>query len=160
MGPGQAVDWDNINGPQTVAANINAFLYDCPEPEPGLPTGLPAGQLLSGCDDWAILQYNFRNSSHYADGAPPVNIGRELDAEIKTFINSMPFPFYVPPGDANCDGKLNGLDIEPFVLAISNPSAYSSAFSSCDILDIDMNADRVINMDDLVPFVEALLQSK
>jgi uncharacterized membrane protein len=36
-------------------------------------------------------------------------------------------------GDLNCDGAVNFGDINPFVLAISNPPGYATAFPDCDI---------------------------
>ncbi|MBL8880166.1 MAG: S8 family serine peptidase [Phycisphaerales bacterium] len=59
-------------------------------------------------------------------------------------------------GDMNCDGYLNNFDIDPFVLAVSDGAAYSSAFPNCDILRADMNSDNVVNNFDIDGFVAAL----
>ena len=60
------------------------------------------------------------------------------------------------PGDLNCDGALNGGDIDPFFLAIGDPAAYAAAFPNCDILQADMNGDGLVNGGDIDPFFECL----
>jgi RHS repeat-associated protein len=44
-------------------------------------------------------------------------------------------------GDLNCDGVVNGSDISPFTLALTNPEAYHEQYPNCDL----MHADIVIN---------------
>jgi hypothetical protein len=57
------------------------------------------------------------------------------------------------PGDLNCDGLVNNFDIDPFVLAISDPAAYAQQFPDCDINNADINDDGNINNFDIDPFV-------
>jgi hypothetical protein len=59
-------------------------------------------------------------------------------------------------GDLNCDGVVNFDDIDPFVLALSNPAGYHTAYPNCDIMNADCNADGVVNFDDIDPFVAIL----
>ena len=59
-------------------------------------------------------------------------------------------------GDLNCDGVLNGGDIDPFFLALGDPAAYQAAFPSCNIQLGDMNGDRRVNAADIDPFFAAL----
>jgi len=59
-------------------------------------------------------------------------------------------------GDLNCDGALNTFDIDPFVLALTNPAAYALQYPLCDFLLADMNADGAVNTFDIDPFVLAL----
>lgn len=59
--------------------------------------------------------------------------------------------------DPNCDGKVNGLDIRAFVLALLNPAAYAAQFPGCDICHSDMNADDIVSLADIPLFVTALL---
>ncbi len=59
-------------------------------------------------------------------------------------------------GDLNCDGAVNFADINPFVLALSNPSAYEATFPDCDIMDGDINEDGTLNFGDINPFVALL----
>jgi len=59
-------------------------------------------------------------------------------------------------GDLNCDGLVNAFDIDPFVLALTNPAAYALAFPACDIALADINGDGVVNAFDIDPFVVLL----
>ena len=61
-------------------------------------------------------------------------------------------------GDMNCDGTVNLGDINPFVLAISNPSAWQITFAGCSILNGDINHDGVFGFGDINPFVTLLSQ--
>lgn len=59
-------------------------------------------------------------------------------------------------GDMNCDGVLDNEDIDPFTLAILDPSAYQAAWPNCDISNGDMNGDGRVDNEDIDPFVAAL----
>jgi hypothetical protein len=59
-------------------------------------------------------------------------------------------------GDLNCDGVVDFGDINPFVLALSNPAAYAQAFPECHILTGDMNCDGLVDFGDINPFVSCL----
>ena len=59
-------------------------------------------------------------------------------------------------GDLNCDGLVNFDDIDPFVLALSDPAAYALQYPDCDILNGDANGDGVVNFDDINAFVALL----
>jgi RHS repeat-associated protein len=45
----------------------------------------------------------------------------------------------------NCDGVVNGYDIDPFVLAITNPAEYHQEYPDCDIMRADLNGDGLVN---------------
>jgi hypothetical protein len=60
-------------------------------------------------------------------------------------------------GDTNCDCALNTLDIEPFILALTDPDGYVDAYPSCDIQQADVNADGSVNALDIDAFVDVLL---
>lgn len=62
----------------------------------------------------------------------------------------------MPTGDLNCDGAFNGADIDPFFLALGDPSAYATAFPDCDPLLGDVNGDGSLNGADIDPFFELL----
>jgi hypothetical protein len=61
-------------------------------------------------------------------------------------------------GDVNCDGRLDFGDINPFVLALSNPAAYAATFPDCPLSQADCNRDGVVNFGDINPFVARLTQ--
>ena len=56
-------------------------------------------------------------------------------------------------GDCNCDGVVDFFDIDPFVLAITDPAAYAAAYPDCDIATADCNEDGTIDFFDIDPFV-------
>jgi hypothetical protein len=60
------------------------------------------------------------------------------------------------PGDLNCDGAVDFDDINPFVLALSDPAGYAQQYPNCDILTGDCDADGDVDFDDINPFVALL----
>lgn len=61
------------------------------------------------------------------------------------------------PGDMNCDGLLNNFDIDPFVLALTDPESYGTEYPGCSLLIGDMNLDGVFNNFDIDLFVECIV---
>lgn len=59
-------------------------------------------------------------------------------------------------GDLNCDGTVNNFDIDPFVLALTDPAGYNSSQPDCDINLGDINGDGAVNNFDIDPFVALL----
>ena len=59
-------------------------------------------------------------------------------------------------GDLNCDGSVNAFDIDPFVLAVTEPDLYAAQYPDCDINNADCNSDGQINSFDIDPFVALL----
>ena len=55
-------------------------------------------------------------------------------------------------GDPDCDGSINFRDINPFVLALSDPVGYATQYRNCNIL----NGDGYVDFDDINPFVVIL----
>jgi hypothetical protein len=51
---------------------------------------------------------------------------------------------------------VNGYDIDPFVLALTDPSAYDEQLADCDYMLADCNQDGAVNGYDIDPFVELL----
>jgi hypothetical protein len=64
------------------------------------------------------------------------------------------------PGDMNCDGTIDGYDVDPFVLALVNPTAYAAQLPYCSATLADINGDGSINGYDIDPFVALLTGSK
>jgi hypothetical protein len=61
-------------------------------------------------------------------------------------------------GDLNCDGVVDFDDINPFVLALTEPAAYESAYPDCDWMNGDCDADGTVDFDDINAFVALLTQ--
>ncbi|HPF40247.1 MAG TPA: thrombospondin type 3 repeat-containing protein [Phycisphaerae bacterium] len=63
------------------------------------------------------------------------------------------------PGDMNCDGELNGQDLQPFIEALVAPSVYESNHPSCRMLNADTNMDGQVGDGDIQAFVALLLSA-
>ncbi len=59
-------------------------------------------------------------------------------------------------GDLNCDASIDFYDINPFVLALTDPGGYAAQFPDCSFMLADVNADGAVNFDDINPFVALL----
>jgi hypothetical protein len=59
-------------------------------------------------------------------------------------------------GDLNCDSTVNFADINPFVLALTDPDEYARRYPACDIRAGDVNDDGAVDFGDINPFVELL----
>jgi hypothetical protein len=64
-----------------------------------------------------------------------------------------------PQGDLNCDLVVDFGDINPFVLALTDPAGYAAAFPGCPITNGDINQDGSIDFGDINPFVNLLTGS-
>ena len=74
-------------------------------------------------------------------------------------LSSIAMTCFIPPGgagDLNCDGVVNNFDIDPFVLALTNPTKYAQQFPNCDRRLADCNGDEEVNNFDIDPFVRLL----
>lgn len=144
------VDWNNDCNPRSfaiTAVDIND-LEGSVFPTPG--------DTLTGYSDWENLIYSFIGYPAFADGAVSTDNPIEMDFDTYQSLQSL----RPPPGasgDANCDGKVDGLDIEPFILALINQSSYTAQNPHCNILESDMNADGTVNEPDVSLFVNKLL---
>ncbi len=61
-------------------------------------------------------------------------------------------------GDLNCDRIVDAFDIEPFILALSDPQMYRSRHPACDPMLADVNEDQAVNALDIEPFIDLLTQ--
>jgi hypothetical protein len=59
-------------------------------------------------------------------------------------------------GDMNCDGVLSVGDLAPFVMALTTPEVYPTAYPACDLDLADMNHDGVVSVGDVSGFVDLL----
>jgi V8-like Glu-specific endopeptidase len=65
-------------------------------------------------------------------------------------------PAQYPVGDMDCSHTVDFGDINPFVLALSNPATYAATFPNCDIMNGDINGDGSVDFGDINPFVALL----
>ncbi len=59
-------------------------------------------------------------------------------------------------GDVNCDGAVDAFDIEPFVLALTDPAEYGRRFPDCRVELCDINGDGAVDAFDIAPFIDML----
>ena len=59
-------------------------------------------------------------------------------------------------GDRNCDGSINSLDIDPFVVALTSEYNYRILYPGCAHDLADTNRDGSINSLDIDPCVDLL----
>jgi hypothetical protein len=103
-------------------------------------------------------------ASNYTD---TIKMYTPTGAYISAFGQNAPYPFIGPtaivlhmeeevvfaPGDTNCDGVVSVGDVGPFVLALTDPSTYATAYPECDLLTADCNGDGVVSVGDIGSFV-------
>ncbi|TWT41905.1 hypothetical protein RAS1_30290 [Phycisphaerae bacterium RAS1] len=59
-------------------------------------------------------------------------------------------------GDTNCDGEVDILDINSFILAVGDPAAYAAAYPGCNVRAADANEDGSVDVLDINPFIALL----
>jgi hypothetical protein len=94
------------------------------------------------------------DSAGYLHVAYYAGDGYSQDGEIRYARSTAPVVQIL--GDLNCDGAVDGYDIDPFVLALTSPAAYAEAFPACDYMLADINGDGTVNGYDIDPFVGLL----
>ncbi|TWT42215.1 Quinoprotein glucose dehydrogenase B precursor [Phycisphaerae bacterium RAS1] len=94
-----------------------------------------------------------------------LGMGRDAQGEVYVMVNDIGTPFgttgavlRVGPGrgDTNCDGVVNVLDINPFVLALADPAAYAAQFPNCTTEQADIDGSGTADVLDINPFVALL----
>jgi hypothetical protein len=87
------------------------------------------------------------------DGWPDMVIGINGDISVRVFFARIPFIL----GDMNCDGRVDLDDVDPFVLALLDPSAYLAAFAFCSTERGDISGDLLLNGGDVAGFAALLV---
>ncbi|MBN2560707.1 MAG: PQQ-binding-like beta-propeller repeat protein [Phycisphaerae bacterium] len=109
----------------------------------------------------AFYSFDADLTLRWSEGLPGVNVGGPVLGQggivvvCGTGTNVLAY-HTTTPGDMNCDGVLNGLDVQPFVLALLDPTQYELDFP-CGVGKEDINADGVLDVLDLRLFVQGLL---
>jgi hypothetical protein len=122
----------------------------------------------TGVDNWptAWLSYwfsdDFGGTWAFADTGPAGRIMYDGDTDARLVLpgddyESEPTPPLLIRGDLNCSGAVDFADINPFVLALTNPAGYAGAFPNCPLSTGDVNHDGVVGFGDINPFVAVLV---
>jgi hypothetical protein len=87
-------------------------------------------------------------------------VGRQFSGSVQsTFTVRLVANTAGTPGDLNCDGTIDAFDIDPFVLALTDPAGYAAQWPDCDATLADITGDGKVDAFDIDPFV-ALLTEK
>jgi len=119
---------------------------------------------------WGPDDYHLQNGSPCIDRGDPAFVPQlgevDIDGQMRVWdgdgngsalvdMGADEFGSYVY-GDLNCDGTVNNFDIDPFVLALTDPAGYAAAYPKCNRLLADINRDGVVDNFDIDPFVVLL----
>ncbi len=156
------------NGADATNIGFHDVHYHSGEPFDG--TDWP-GVLLDGSLTWATdsfdvnenanairwgTMYNFRFDSPHAPEAGEVELGLFKPGTPDSIVVTAMVPSAAPRlvGDMNCDGFVSVGDINPFVLALTDTTAYRTQFPDCDELNGDCNDDGTVSVGDINCFVQ------
>jgi photosystem II stability/assembly factor-like uncharacterized protein len=149
--------WTDVTGSLPTGVSADALAVDWRFDVPGLIVGTGAGVYWS-YDDGATWTKS-------GTDLPNVNIGDlQIDFARETVTagtygrgawRARLRPVQVL-GDLNCDGVIDFDDINPFVLALSDPAGYGTAFPDCNLLNADCDGNGLVDFGDINPFVALL----
>ncbi|TWT41241.1 hypothetical protein RAS1_39350 [Phycisphaerae bacterium RAS1] len=138
-------------------AEPTIFAYTSSDEEPGYPHKTVGGAWPGG--HAAFVTYS-RHTCLVTTGRLQAHSGIVPGADqlLGAALNGVQFRAISPPlvGDANCDGQVNVLDINPFVQALSDPGAYVAANPTCGLFNVDTNGDEQVDVLDINPFIALL----
>lgn len=137
------VDFINVSGLATLNGTLHLSLINGYVPQ--------LGHIFN------IMRYGSRSGTFAAIDAPCL---RPLGLKLSVVYTATHVQVHVVAdstlGDMNCDCAVNVLDINAFVLALSDPAAYAAMFPSCNIMFGDINGDGFVNVLDINAFVALL----
>lgn len=90
----------------------------------------------------------------FEEGEPIITSEGSWDMAFVLTTPDPPLPYC--RGDLNGDGQVDFLDINPFVLRLSNPEGYHERFPCVPPENADINGNGVVGFDDINPFVACL----
>ena len=140
--PWSPTDWNMVR-------DSSSITWSSPQPHSQNPT---ANALR-----WGTL-YNFWFDTDAAPITGDVTLGlfKPGTPETVTVTTVVPEAGFSSKGDMNCDGFVNGADIDPFFLALGDPKQWHATYPDCEILNGDMNLDGLVNGADIDGFFDCL----
>ncbi len=110
--------------------------------------------------NWYRKLHSDPSDPDWARAAGHIHVGYQMnlaDAVLATEVTLRTLITFLDSlGDMNCDGTVDGLDVHPFVLSLTDPRAYRDAYPDCNINRADVNNDAVIDLSDIDAFVRLL----
>ncbi len=138
--------YDLVNDKLFTVAQANPDFFESGQPE-FLTTNEESTGILDAREFFGDGWYLYNLQVHLGDPDPELVEGGQY------------MMIYVPTaafgtGDMNCDGVISVGDINPFVLAITDPAGYAKAFPECDLMNADTSGDDAVSVSDINRFVE------
>ena len=109
----------------------------------------------------AIVDLASYNASY--PGCNALNLDFDQDdlvrlSDIPLFVDALlGRPVGFNPGDANCDGLVDGRDLGAFNVALVSPAQYAMDYPDCLIANMDLSDNGVVDLADIPEFVMSLL---
>lgn len=132
------------------------------------PLSLAAGQMRVADDDGLVVgsyllfdptgEWNTLQTDWFAvdSSATRLQFGvwtGNANAQGAYLIDNIRFHARTTLGDMNCDGTVSVGDINPFVLALTDPVAYAEQYPDCELLNGDCSGDGGLSVGDINCFV-------
>ena len=100
--------------------------------------------------------YRFHDDPATADTGVPTFWHPAVDMGAYEFGSNPAVPGGLCFADLDCDGAVNSFDIDAFVLALTDPTAYAIAYPDCELHHADIDESGLVNSFDIDPFVALL----
>jgi len=120
-----------------------------------LPPDQNDGNLFVGRNDFQLSDSDGKAARNFGGLIDEVRITAGLVGSSDR-LGVVPEGSDVRLGDMNGDGEVNNLDINPFVLALTDPQAYEAEYGMEPVTAGDINGDGQFNNLDINPFVDRL----
>lgn len=91
--------------------------------------------------------------------SPAADTGNPDGVHPIVYMGAFEFALDVPtlPGDMNCDGTVDGLDIGAFMLALLDPTSYVATYPGCNSANGDLNDSGALDEGDIAGLIALLI---
>ena len=105
-----------------------------------------------------VLQMNINSAGLATSDTFYLIVGKEVEQTDPEFLSAVSAAqaTLLNPGDMNCSGALELVDVSGFVQALIDPAGYGSSHPGCNIYQADFNRDGSVDGRDTQLFVRAL----
>jgi hypothetical protein len=137
-------------GPPPIICVDEYLVYPPPPDPPAIEVNLAIGLNDSG--------HGFSDATNIYLGKAQVDLGPPwgvvtVDIKAIRLVGTLTGSAYqYMAGDANCDGYVDGFDIDPFFFALQDPDAWYVTYPYCSLENIDVNGDGYADGFDIDPF--------
>jgi hypothetical protein len=139
-----------LQGPPPIVAVNQNIVYPLPPDPPSVKAHMVIGLNAGG--------YGFADVTNIYFGQAKVDLGPPwgivtVDIKAIRMVGSVTATAYMyRAGDTNCDGAVDGGDIDPFFEALADPQQYLMDLPYCSLGTVDVNGDGSADGGDIDPF--------